>query len=88
MKDWHKLKQEWMRDPEFKAGYDALAPEYRLARSIIQARLEKKMTQSQLAAKAGVGQAVIARLESGTQNPRWSTISRVANALDKELRMV
>ena len=87
MKDWNKLKQKWMQDPEFKKGYEALEPEYRLARSIIEARIEQKLTQSELAARAGVGQAVIARLESGTQNPRLTTISRVANALGKELSL-
>jgi predicted transcriptional regulator len=88
MKEWKTLKREWLKDPKFKLEYDALEPEYQLARSIIQTRLAKKMTQAQLAEKAGVGQAVIARLESGTQNPRISTVTRVASALGKELKLV
>lgn len=82
MKDFKELEKQWMANPEFKKGYDALDSEYQLARSLIEARLAKKMTQVQVAEKAGVGQAVIARLESGTQNPRWATISKVAKALE------
>ena len=88
MKDWKALKREWLKNPDFVVEYDSLEPEYKLARSLIKARLAKKLTQAQLAEKAGVGQAVIARLESGTQNPRLTTICRVARALDQELKLV
>ncbi len=87
MNKWSSLKKKWLEDPDFKQGYDALEPEYQLARSIIKARLVKKMTQAQLADKAGVGQAVIARLESGTANPTIGTVNRVASALGKALKL-
>lgn len=77
-----------LQDPEFKAAYDALEPEYQLARQLIEARLAKNLTQEELAKKAGVNQATIARLESGMSNPTMATVSRVASALGKELRLV
>lgn len=82
------LKQEMLKDPEVKAAYDALEPEYKLADSMIKARLAKKLTQVELAKKAGVSQTVIARLESGTNNATIATISRVASALGKEVKLV
>jgi len=88
MKDWNALKEKWMTDPDFKAGYDALEPEYQLARSLVEARVANKMTQTELALKAGVSQSVIARLESGTQDPRYRTIARVAAALDRRVELV
>lgn len=81
-------KREAMKNPELKAAYEALEPEYQMARLMIEARLAKKLTQEQLARKAGVNQATIARLESGTNNPTIATVTRVASALGKELTLV
>lgn len=81
-------KREALKDPKLKAAYDALGPEFKLASSMIKARLAQKLTQEQLAKRAGVTQNTIARLESGTNNPTITTVSRVANALGKELKLV
>lgn len=88
MAQWKDIKEEFLKDPEVKAAYDALGPEYELASSLIQARIDCKMTQAELAEKAGLSQVMIARLESGTSNPTLATISRVARALGKELKLV
>lgn len=88
MTTWNEHKQELMKNADFKAAYANLEPEYRLAREIIKARLNKKLTQTELAEKAGVSRAAIARLESGTANARYGTVTRVFSALDKELRVV
>jgi DNA-binding XRE family transcriptional regulator len=83
-----EFMEEELKNPEFKAAYDALEPEFALASSMIKARLAKKMTQAELAKEAGVQQTTIARLESGASNPTFSTIHRVAAVLGKELRLV
>lgn len=88
MTTWKQHKQELLKNPRFKAAYDELEPEYRLANDLIRARLGKKMTQAELAQKAGVSRVVVARLESGTTNPTVETINRVAGALGKELKLV
>jgi predicted transcriptional regulator len=88
MAKWKDIKKEFLKDSEVKAAYDALEPEYELAASLIQARVDHKMTQAELAEKAGLSQVMIARLESGTSNPTISTINRVAHALGKEFKLV
>ena len=88
MTTWKKHKKELMKKPGFKEAYDALEPEYRLACELIDARLSKKMTQKQLAIEAGVSRSIIARIESGTTNPTIGTISRIASALGKEVKLV
>ena len=89
MKAWKTYKEEALRnDPELARLYDELEPEYRLASSIIEARVAKGMTQTELAEKAGVGQTVIVRLESGTANPTVRTVNRVAHALGREFKLV
>ena len=77
-----------MSNPQFKAAYDALEPEYKLANALIKARISKNMTQNEVAEKAGISRTVIARLESGTTNPTLSTVSRVANVLGKRVELV
>lgn len=44
-------------------------------------RVSAGLTQSQLAALAGVSQALIARIEAGDIDPRFSTYSRILHAL-------
>ena len=88
MKNWKTVRRELLKNPEVKRAYDELEPEYKLAHSLIKARLAKKMTQAELAEKSGVNQVIIARLESGTANPTVGTVNRVANTLGKELKLV
>ena len=88
MKDWKKLEQELLKNPEVAAEYEKLEPEYKLAQSLLKARLAKKMTQAELAKMAGVKQAYIARLESGTANPTVVNLSKVANVLGKRIKLV
>jgi len=85
---WKQHKQELLKNPKFKVAYDELEPEYRLANELIRARLGKKMTQAELAEKAGVSRVVVARLESGATNPTLETVNRVAGVLGKELKLV
>jgi DNA-binding XRE family transcriptional regulator len=88
MTTWKEHKQELLKNPKFKAAYDALEPEYQLASALIKARIAKKMTQTEVAEIAGVSRTVVARLESGTTNPTLGTVSRVANALGQNVTLV
>jgi DNA-binding XRE family transcriptional regulator len=88
MAKWKDIKKELLKNPAVKAEYDRLAPEYELAGSLIQARIDKKLTQAELAERAGVSQVMIARLESGTSNPTVATVSKVASVLGKALKLV
>jgi len=45
-------------------------------------RARKYMTQRQLAAKAGVSPDTIAKLETNRTEPRYTTLFRLADALD------
>ena len=77
-----------IKDPEFKKEYDALEDEFALINEILSPRLAKKMTQADLAKKLGMKQEAITRLESGESNPTYSTLSKVAKALDKKVALV
>jgi DNA-binding XRE family transcriptional regulator len=88
MANWKDIKKELLKNPEVKRAYDELEPEYQLAHSLIQARIDRKITQAELADEAGVSQVMIARLESGISNPTIGTVSKVARVLGKELQLV
>jgi transcriptional regulator with XRE-family HTH domain len=72
----------------FKREYDALEPEYRLLKVIIERRTEMGVTQAALAARIGTTQSVIARLENGRANPSIAFLKRVADALDADLDII
>lgn len=48
-------------------------------------RIKAKLTQKDLAKRAGVSQSLIARIERGDVNPRLSTIRRIFEALQEAL---
>ena len=56
-----------------------------LARNLRRLRLERKLTQDELAAEAGVRQALISELESGKIDVRLDTLQRIAVALNARL---
>ncbi|PIU03367.1 transcriptional regulator [Candidatus Shapirobacteria bacterium CG08_land_8_20_14_0_20_39_18] len=80
-----ELQKEWMKDPEFRRAYEDLEPEFQIARALIDARIKKKMTQAEIAKKAGTKQPVISRLEGAQGSPSLSLIKRIAQALDVRL---
>ncbi len=86
--NFNEFKSEMEQNPEFKKEYDLLESEYDFIRQIISARIEKNMTQKQLAEKIGTKQSSIARLESGNYNPSFQFLQKVADALGKKLTFV
>jgi predicted transcriptional regulator len=56
-----------------------------LAQALRQTRLELGSTQETVAYDAGITVAAFARIERGEADPRWSTVIRVAEALQVSL---
>lgn len=59
--------------------------EFRIIESMIRARINKKVTQKQLAGRIGVTQSALARFESGRINPTLSFLKKVTNGLGLQL---
>ncbi|OGG11533.1 transcriptional regulator [Candidatus Gottesmanbacteria bacterium RBG_13_45_10] len=85
MKSYTQFKKELLTDREIKRAYDALAPEYAVIQAVIEKRLEKKMTQKELAQKVGTRQSAISRLESGGANPSVRFLQKIASAFGAQL---
>lgn len=78
--------EEQLKDPEFRAEYDALEDEFALIRQLIDLRIKRGLSQRELAERAGMQQPTIARLEGG-QTASLRTLHRVADALDVDVRI-
>ena len=79
--------EESLKDPVFRREWEKSEVEYQLSRQIIAARLEKKMTQKELADKADTTQAVISRIERMATNTSIELLKRIASAFDTRLRV-
>lgn len=76
-----------MKDPEFRDGYERVHQENEPIWAILRARVEKGMTQAQIAKKMGTTQSSIARVESGKSHPTIPFMQRLAEALDMKLEI-
>lgn len=79
--------KESLKDPEFKKIWKETEPEYLLAKELIKKRLEKNMSQRDLAKSVKTSQAVISRIETMTANPSLSLLKRIARVLDTNLQL-
>lgn len=85
--DFTVWEKQALKNPEFKAEYDKLQPEFAVIRAVIEARMRKGVTQEDLAKKIGTKQSVISRLESGRANPSVAFLKKLAQALNSRLEI-
>lgn len=76
-----------LKNPAFKREWDKLEPQYQVTRELIRARIEGKISQRQLAKKAGTTQAVISRIENMNVSPSIGLVQRIASSLGKKLEI-
>ncbi|EKD32927.1 MAG: transcriptional regulator, XRE family [uncultured bacterium] len=87
MKSFKQFKKAMLTDKAVRKAYDDLGPEFELIAAIIEKRLQKGLTQAELARKIGTKQSAIARLESGNYNPTVELLKKVAKALNARLEI-
>ena len=54
---------------------------------VLKARKYKNLTQQELADIVGTDRARISKIESGNANPTIAQLTKIANAMDMELKM-
>lgn len=82
---FEEMKNDLLKDNEFKTEYEKLKPRYETIEQIIKARKEQNMTQAELAKRVGTQKSNISRLESGNYNPSLDFLTKVSEALGKSL---
>ena len=84
---YEDFKAQRLTDPEVRAEYEALEPQFRLIRDILLRRSELNLSQMQLAKLVGTKQPAISRLERGDGNITINRLRRVADALNADLEI-
>lgn len=87
MDDLDRLEVHLLDDAQVRAALDERRPAFELASQMIGIRAAAGLTQHELAARAGMTQPEIARLESGTVTPGWETLSRIFSAVDARVEV-
>ena len=87
MSEWKQFLNEQLQDPDLRAEWDALEPEFTIIQAIIDARKNTGLSQKQLSELTGIAQGDISRLENGNANPSLNTLKRLAAAMDMTLKI-
>ena len=88
MKTFKQFEEEFFKDPANKAAFDSLEVEFKIYDALLKARIEKKLTQKQLASKLGIAQSALARFESGRTNPTLSFLQKITAGLGLKFTIV
>ena len=84
---FEKIKEQLMKDEEFRVEYDKLKPRYEVISQIIEERNAQRLTQEELAFRVGTQKSNISRFESGSYNPSLDFLVKVAKSLGKEVHI-
>ena len=86
-----ELKTKALSNPEVKAAYDEMVPEFALLRQMLKARQKAGLGQADVAERMGTKAPAITRLESslgnGKHSPSLATLQKYANAVGCELQV-
>lgn len=84
---WEDAKKDLLQNSELVKELEKNELEYQLISEFIQARIDMKMTQTDLAKLTNTKQSNISRFESGNYNPSLEFLEKVAAALGKRLKI-
>lgn len=85
--DWDDYKKELLKKPGFKEALKETEVEYQIAYALIRARIEKGLTQADVAKRMNTKQSVISRVENAKTVPSLSFLKRLAHVLDASLQV-
>ncbi len=87
MSKFNEVLKEHLKNPNVKAEYEALEPEFQVIRAMIEARKSMQLTQQQLADRTGIDRADISKLENGNANPSLKMLKRLANGMGMAVKI-
>lgn len=85
--DWKTHRAELLKDPEVQKALKKNELEFQIAKAIIDARINKGLSQKDLAEKLHTKQSVISRVENAKTTPSLSFLKRLAEALNVSLKV-
>ena len=85
MQTFDEVLAEELKDPAFRARWERTALARALAIEVIAYRSKHKLSQTRLAAKLGMTQPQVARIEAAEHNPSIDTLVKLVGVLGIEL---
>lgn len=82
-----EFERTLQQDVELRQAWEKEETRRRIVSALIGARIRKRLTQGQLAKKAGIKQPSLARVESGRVMPSLSMLERLAKAMNSQLKV-
>ncbi|MBI2329963.1 helix-turn-helix transcriptional regulator [Candidatus Daviesbacteria bacterium] len=84
---WEEYEKILMKRPGFKEAQKETRLEYEIARALIKARIEKGLTQEEIARRMHTKQSVISRVENARTMPSLAFLKRLAAVLNASLKV-
>lgn len=85
--NWEEYEKVLLKRPGFKKVLKETQLEYEIARELIKARIDKGLTQAEVARRMKTKQSVISRVENARSVPSLSFLKRLAAALNMQLHI-
>ncbi len=85
--NWDDFEKELFKRPGFKEAQADTRLEYEIARALIKARIEKGLTQAEVARLMNTKQSVISRVENARTTPSLAFLKRLAEVLNASLQV-
>ncbi len=85
--DWDDFEKQLLKQPGFKEAAEETRLEYEIARALIKARIEKGLTQAEVARLMNTKQSVISRVENARTTPSLAFLKRLAGVLNASLHV-
>src|SRR5262245_62985069 len=82
---YEELAQPRRKSAEYREGYAEARRAFLIGRAIRERRLAMGLSQAELAARAGMTQPALSRLEAGGVLPTIPLLQRISAALDADL---
>jgi transcriptional regulator with XRE-family HTH domain len=83
---WNRYFERQQEDPEMKDLVEQELATLRLGTTIARMRERHHLTQTQLAARAGMSASKISAIETGPKNVELATLIRIATALGYQFK--
>ncbi|MFQ5695287.1 MAG: helix-turn-helix domain-containing protein [Terriglobia bacterium] len=87
MTRWNKYYQRQMEDKEMKALVEQELQALRIGEKVARLREEEKLTQTKLAARAGMSSSKISVIENEPHNIEIATLVKIALAAKRKLKI-
>jgi transcriptional regulator with XRE-family HTH domain len=83
--NYTEYREKLRHNAEYQKAAEELKYQFTFGNAVLEARLKKGWSQTELARQAGTKQANISRIEAGLGNPTLDLIKKICDALDLEL---